>query len=60
MEKEIADEMLRIQNFLEAAKKILKEIKPVDSSNVVLFNDPPRAPEMLGSSQDELRDRNFF
>jgi len=44
-EKEIADEMLRIQNFLEAAKKILKEIKPVDISNVVLFNGPPRKPE---------------
>jgi hypothetical protein len=40
--KEIADEMIRIQNFLEAAKKTLKEIKPVDSSNVVLFNGPPR------------------
>jgi hypothetical protein len=43
--KEIADEMIRIQNFLEAAKKILKEIKPVDSSNVVLFNGPPRKPD---------------
>ena len=26
-EKEIVDEMLRIQTFLKAAKKILKEIK---------------------------------
>lgn len=59
-DKEIADEILRIQNFLEAAKKILKEIKPMDSSSVVLFNGPPHVPEMLGSSQDELRDRDFF
>jgi len=39
--KEIGAHMLKIQSFLTAAKKVLKEIKPVDSSNVVLFNGPP-------------------
>jgi hypothetical protein len=58
-DQEIADHTLRIQSFLEAAKKILKEIKPVDSSNVVLFNGPPRETEILSPNQGKLQGKDF-
>jgi hypothetical protein len=42
--QDLVDETLRIQKFLKASKKVLKVIKPVDSSHVVLFDAPPTDP----------------
>ena len=42
--QKLADEALRIKRMTKAAKKILKKIKNVDTSNTVLFDGPPTDP----------------
>jgi len=42
--QEMVDEALRIQRMTKAARKVLKKIKKVDTSNTVLFDGPPTDP----------------
>jgi hypothetical protein len=49
--QDLVDETLRIHRFLKASKEILHEIKPVDSSHVVLFDGPPTDPNYFMREQ---------
>lgn len=42
--QEMVGEALRIQRMTKAAKKVLKKIKMVDASNIILFDGPPTDP----------------